>query len=76
MSIRKYKADQIVTLLRQIEVAMANGKKDPTGTARTCRRKYNTLRTRLSPWTQISYRSTAGCRNLKSVELFEKPSQV
>jgi hypothetical protein len=29
MSIRKYKAEQIVTLLRQIEVAMANGKTAP-----------------------------------------------
>ena len=29
MSIRKYKADQIVTILRQIEVQMANGKSTP-----------------------------------------------
>ncbi len=29
MSIRKYKAEQIVTVLRQIEVQMANGKTAP-----------------------------------------------
>ena len=29
MSIRKYKAEQIVTVLRQIEVQIANGKKVP-----------------------------------------------
>ena len=31
MSVRKYKAEQIVTLLRQIEVQMANGKAAPEG---------------------------------------------
>jgi putative transposase len=29
MPIRRYKAEQIVTLLRQIEVAIANGKTTP-----------------------------------------------
>ena len=29
MSIKKYKAEQIVTVLRQIEVEMANGKTAP-----------------------------------------------
>jgi putative transposase len=29
MSIKRYKAEQIVTMLRQIEVGMANGKTTP-----------------------------------------------
>ena len=35
MPIRKYKAEQIVTLLRQIEVQMANGKTAPEAGIRT-----------------------------------------
>ncbi len=40
MSIKKYKAEQIVTVLRQIEVQMANGKTAP----QACQEGESTLR--------------------------------
>ncbi len=53
MSIKKYKAEQIVTVLRQIEVQMANGKTAPqacqeagihTPTYSRWRKEYGSLR--------------------------------
>ena len=61
MSIRKYKAEQIVTVLRQIEVQMANGKAAPqackeagihTQTYYRWRKEYGGLKLDQAKWLQ------------------------
>ena len=83
MSIRKYKAEQIVTVLRQIEVQMANGKTAPqackeagihTQTYYRWRKEYNTRR----PHSALDYRPPApgACNPFLLPEPISQPQAV
>jgi transposase len=64
MPIRKYKPEQIVTLLRQVEVGLANGKSTP----QACKEAEITAQTYYRWWKEFGGLKLGQAKRLKQLE--------